>query len=390
MKLFDTDPISIYQKGLENDIYVDEKAFIETNLKEFVNYKVFKPYKMAAKVKQKPKLYGVIFGLVSSCWFLLNFLYQTKVFLSVVSKFQWKRAQSFRGGKLLIVATPRALDQIDKVQNQNNVPQEYLFLGTCKGIAHKKNHGIYQYLDFSVLVTHFFTSLFLYKRLKLKGVDKLQTLTCQDWLHSFSVLEQIDRESEVWFANHYDRWAILFSYLNCKSKVLLQHGIVNSSSTPPNKLQGVSAVHLISEDQKQFIKGHFVANAFQAYTLKGTLTLSNVVAKDKLRVLIVGNIGMYAGNEQKIISSLSQKPVHLLLKPHPVLSFEDYLVWKKQYNYHFIEDKEVFPDVDLVVSYESTVGVEYAQKDIDVIYYNEKSVDEIIEIILKRAHSNGG
>jgi hypothetical protein len=388
MKPFDDDFVSVYKKGIENEIYVDNKGFLETNLNDFINYKVFKPYKMAAAVKKRPKIYRIIFALISSCWFILNLLYQTKVFLVIMFKTPWKKARSFNPRKLLIVATPRAMDQIKKVENQNIVPNEYLFLGVCRSMVHKKNLGMYQYLSLSIIIKHYFTSIFLYKKLQLKGIDKLQTLTCQDWLQSYTVLKQVDSKSEIWFANHYDRWAILFSSLKSKTKVLLQHGIVNSSSKPPNMIKGISSAHLISEKQKKFVLNHFVANDFKTYTLKSQLKCSNIVTKDKFRVLIVGNIGMYASNEEKIISFLNKKPVHLILKPHPVLSFRDYLTWKKQYNYHFIEDKDVFPEVDLVVSYESTVGLEYAQKGIEVIYYNDKSVEEIITAISNKASTH--
>jgi hypothetical protein len=381
MSKFELNKTEIYFKGLQNDIWADDKAFIDTNLNKHVSYRVFKPYKLANKVKKRPKLFSLFFFLVIKNWFLINFIIQTKIFLSIILKFQFFRSINFNAKQTLIVATVRALDQIKKIKDQTTIPKDFLFFGTCKGVSHPGNKGIYRYLNFRILVSSYFSSLFIYKKLKLKGVDKMQTIFSQDWLHTYSILNKSENLQEIWFANHYDRWAILFSDFNCTKKVFIQHGLLNKDTNPPNLISKVNYGYLIHENQKKFIVDSVIKSDFNFETLKPSLILSEKGINDKFNVLIVGHATLHLENEYNLVRNLDKSKINLFLKPHPILTFESYIIWKDKHSYTLIEDPTFFPKVDLVISYESTLGLEYSQLGIDVIYYQEYSVQEIISII---------
>lgn len=381
MNKFDLSKTKLYFAGLQNDIWTDDKAFVDTNLNKHVSYRVFKPYKVANKVKKRPKFFKLLFQLITNSWFLINFIIQTKIFVSILLKFKFLNPKNLDAKKILIVATQRALDQVKKIEDQTSIPNDFLFLGTCKGISNPKNMGIYKYLNLEILFSSYFNSLFLYKKLKMRGVDKLQTIFSQDWLHSYSILNNSNYLEEIWFANHYDRWAVLFDSFKCSKKVLVQHGILNKQTKPPHLLRKINYAYLIHESQKKFIVGSVIKSDFDFETLKPSLILSEKGINDKFNVLIVGHATLYLENEYNLVRNLDKSKINLFLKPHPILTFESYIKWKDKHSYTLIEDPTFFPKVDLVISYESTLGLEYSQLGIDVIYYQEYSVQEIISII---------
>lgn len=383
---FNLNKIDIYYKGLQNEVWIDDKAFYDTNLNNHVSYRVFKPNRVSNKVKKRPKLFKLLFFLATNFWFPINFFIQTKIFIGVLLKFKFFYSTRFKNKKVLIVATRRALDQIEKIKNQKLIPDDFLFFGTCKDIEHPKNKGIYHHLNLIDLLKAYFFSVFLYKKLKIKGIDKMHTIFSQDWLHSYIILNKSEYLEEIWFANHFDRWALLFNHYNCKKKVLIQHGILNEFTNPPNLIDKINYAYLIHKNQKDLFTKSVIKNNFNFETLNPNLVLTNLANSEKLNVLIIGNIGLYIDYEYALISKLEKSEVNLFLKPHPVLTNENYLKWKEKYSFTLIEDSTFFPKVDLVVSYESTLGLEYSQLKIDVLYYKKYSVENIISIINSKSY----
>ncbi len=375
----------VFHKAVLNEVYVDTEAFFETKLDAITRYKIFRPYKLADKVRKRPFAYVTIFRFINFLWPFINLLLQSSNLVkAIVANLKVNKADKLNR-RIVVVATPRLLDQLEKVPNQEDIPNQYLFIGACKNIKHKKNVNFYSYLCLGDIFWAFTKSVVLPFTTALKTNQKIQLMVSFDWFLSFRIFETNKQIKEIWFGNHFDRWAVLVESLEAKVKILVQHGIENGLWSPPSKLSTISKAYLIDENQKQHFINKIIANDFTSEILISSLKLTAEFDESKYRVLIVGNSGVHISDETQLIKNLQSKRIELILKPHPVLSKQPYYELKKEFNYNLIEKKTLFPIVDLVISYDSTLAVEYEQKSVDVIYYSQYSIAEIIPLVFLRS-----
>ena len=84
-------------------------------------------------------------------------------------------------------------------------------------------------------------------------------------------------------------------------------------------------------------------------------------------VLLIGCVIHFKEIEAEIIKKYSiDKKYKLYVKPHPCFSMAFYEELIKKYNFTIIKDRNYFPDVDCVISYDSTLAYEYQLQNIEV------------------------
>lgn len=378
----------IYNRAIQNEIYVDKLAFIETNLVSIINYTVIRPYVTQKFIKKHPILFKFIFWVVSKTWLFWNSLLQTILFFKFIIKKIFARTKKIdQEDKLVFAATPRLFDQIKKIKNQSEVPNKTLVIGKA---VNKRDAS----LSFEVTEVCSYRDIFkayifsLIAPVKLRDLlidnENLQTYNSFEWFLINCFLTRQKGIKEIWFANHFDRWAILFDNLKIERKIIVQHGIENGKLIPPVMLKSITKAYLIKADQKPFFVGKIIENDFEFEELKSEIKLTEIFCQDKLRVLIVGNASIHSVEERFLIQHLSSLNIHFCLKPHPVLSQNFYTELKQDTDFLLIADKNTFPVVDVVISYESTLGLEYELEGVKVLYYADNTVDEIIQY-LKRS-----
>lgn len=377
----------VYSQALQNEIYVDEVAFVETELSKFVNYNVIRPYITQKYIKKYPLLFKYLFNIISKTWIFWNTLIHTFLFLKHISKKTITKSKLIYDSKLILAATPRLFDQLEKVKNQSDLPSNGLVIGKRVKVRSCRSYftidEVCSYNDIFKAYKHSLLSPIKLNSI-LKGTNNLQTYNAFDWFLIYNYLDRQNQIQEVWFGNHFDRWAVLFDNLSIKTKIIVQHGIENGNLTPPILLSTISKVHLIRINQKEYFIGKIIKNEFEFEELISKIQFVDVFLKDRLRVLIVGNCALYSEEESILVKSLSKMQLYFCLKPHPVLSQVFYAELKKKTEFLLLSERDVFPDVDLVISYESTLGLEYEIEGVEVLYYADYKVEEIIQNIQNR------
>ena len=88
--------------------------------------------------------------------------------------------------------------------------------------------------------------------------------------------------------------------------------------------------------------------------------------------------------EKKIIQDLSKRNVNLYIKPHPLdKNIEDYKSLLKDNRFVILEIND-YPEVDVVISYESTLADEYENNGVVVLRYTDDFFDkEYLELCEK-------
>ena len=183
------------------------------------------------------------------------------------------------------------------------------------------------------------------------------------------------------FHNQIDRWAMLFS--NAKNNIFIQHGKIEESAKFI-KINAPKKAYYLNESQKKVLDVVLFKDIPIEYDFRPHLKFTNsekLINNHKKNVLIVSGLD-FLDEEIPIIKKISKKNINIYLKPHPKdKSLSRYEELKNLYDI-IILDKDEFPNVDVVVSYNSTLAYEYEDAGVQVIRYDLlKDINTIMNLI---------
>lgn len=270
---------------------------------------------------------------------------------------------------------------------------------------------IYNILTIKILFRTLFDSIYVNILMFVRfGYNSLFFgLSAFHWFLLFNSLNSIDPSVEIVMCNQKDRWAILLDMLNTKKKTIVQHGTnilkylpnnkiksyyVYDENTKlyymnmPYKLKNISHLYAFNELEAKYIllgeqKSHPTIE-YIGYRLK----LSDVQCTGK-SILIIGEYTNYSDIETRLIEYFDNTIYKIFLKSHPLVDpivYEDLL---SRYNFTLLTGK-IYPRVDIVFSYNSTLALEYESFNIPVVYYDYIFDDnnEINDDKIKKTMSN--
>lgn len=257
--------------------------------------------------------------------------------------------------------------------------------------------GIESVSSWRIMVISFFNSVCsLFVFIRKKGISSVVYLfTAFDYFLLYNSLDSIEYIDELIISNQKDRWAYMIGTLRHKNKTIVQHGTVLAKGVPsqymfrfveysvcdklfylnmPYKLSGfnkiISFSHLeykymlLSEHQ---VQRDNIVNENVGYNL----SLTNLFDDNKINILIIGNSNQRSFEEEQLIEFfVHNADYRLLLKPHPVFPKTVYKKYSNIDNFYLM-DNEVFPVVHFVISYYSTLALEYECAGIKVVYYDD-------------------
>lgn len=220
------------------------------------------------------------------------------------------------------------------------------------------------------------------------------------WLVTDTALRKTPKDVELLFSNNIDRIAILIDNLPHKKKSLVQHGCLHFYHSPSGderfsynkeygfwtwncifKFKSLTRMYCYSEKDKQ---AYQISNmsCTPEYIIIGT-PFKPSFKPDGKSILIVADPSIYLKEEEYIIKSMQSYDVRIYLKNHPAQSDKYYDTLREKYQFIFLpgSTKEL-PDVDIVISYDSTLAYDYEANGTKVLYYYNIELEKI-NIILE-------
>lgn len=213
-----------------------------------------------------------------------------------------------------------------------------------------------------------------------------RSYTAFEFYLTYYAVSKFPVETELVFANHIDRWAIVFDACPQTKKILVQHGIETKTANWPVKLNTVTTLYAFNDEL-----GHDVTKALLTYEpeyrfMKPTIELVDEEEDKNFKVLIVCHPAAMRDREEYLISHLQESNITVYAKTHyttPDLSFYEELA--KRYNYHLITTK-MFPKVNTLISYRSTLVSEYEICGIpSLMYADYKTLNDIVAEVKRQA-----
>lgn len=243
--------------------------------------------------------------------------------------------------------------------------------------------------------------LYFYLCFKKGFAYSLEVNGCFDWLLNYWTLQSINADAVLYFAQQYDPSIIYIDKAPQKRKIHVQHGTMILkhnlfgikypimqyiekydcwTMNSPYKMSSVEMVYAFTEAEftaecKSIFK-NIPFSSIVGYNLRRENLME--VNRAKKSVLIVGFYKAYSDIEESLIQSLQKLDVDIYLKNHPTDLVEWYDEMKMKYEFDLL-DGNSFPKTDIVLSYDSTLALEYEALGIDVIYYHVEPINSVIE-----------
>lgn len=214
-----------------------------------------------------------------------------------------------------------------------------------------------------------------------------QSYAVMSWMMTWFTLIKL-KPSKIYTSEHHDRWAVLIdSYVGLSSTQqkcnfsLVQHGKeyeqtyvkmeeISAEEGLPYRLRNVNKLYLYDKNQLMIFKDRILSksNCVDLEVIYISAKLGLVALDLEVKsILIVGHSFCEAIHTKLYQDFLKFKKFKVFYKPHPTViasNFAKSLAWE------YIEDKNYFPRVDLVISYPSTLVDEYEAEGVKVIVHD--------------------
>lgn len=389
MRKYDT-----YRRALEN-----EYAFAAQYRDSIRGYKIDARLPNPPKIQRIPDagqfLLERVARVARSTWWYI--CYPGAVVLSFVVALVWwldakrySRPRGF-GGRVGVVLTHRLPEVVNRLEGSDTVdiyltaPWVSVEKRQMSGTPTVRFAGLISPSDlFGALADCVAVVSYLKGKLTSRE-QRLFTYSAYRWFLAWRVLSvALQSANEVWFANHYDRWALLLDGLplNDTKRCMLQHGLVEHGPVP-ERLDNVDVLYCYDEGAKSRLYSSVLACSPKVRHLPAAIQTDELPAKysDYFTVLIVGqplDPEAEVALAQTIRATIPE--VWVLIKPHPVYPKKPYQGASRE-RITVIEDDNWYPDVDLVVYSRSTLGYEYESSGFDTVRSPNLNVEDVLASI---------
>lgn len=245
----------------------------------------------------------------------------------------------------------------------------------CELINSITSKEILEIYYYSLLFSCFF--YFKYR----KSDTLFRVYSCFDFFITMLFIEKMDNSNSILCTETFSRWAYMMSDQKHK-KIFLQHGMIGDGIHFLKKVGNPDVGYFINDNQKRNCCVSLFTNVPESHIMDG-LTFSNddiLLKNGKTNILIVCRYSEF--EKETMIARIITKAgdYNLYLKPHPLHSRDKYENLAKELGFVLLE-KNAYPKVDVVISYKSTLALEYADAGIEVIRHDEVGINEIIKVV---------
>ncbi len=213
----------------------------------------------------------------------------------------------------------------------------------------------------------------------------LQTYTAWRWFFARLAIDKLP--GPLLMVEHFDRWAVAADSSAWATRLhrpdrrltLMQHGSVNAD-TPARtlgvslrtRLRSVSRLHVYSSADEAIFRREVLSEQLGQRGLDvsyfhSMITLTQLADVARPSLLFVGH-PLCAHAQMSLMSGLQQaRPgLQVFYKPHPTIGAAKQL---SSFPWTLVHGRTVFPAVDLILSYPSTMVGEYAALGIDAVVH---------------------
>lgn len=225
----------------------------------------------------------------------------------------------------------------------------------------------------------------------------LQTYTAVPWFLGRIALSRLDADFVM--AEHFDRWAVLVDMTVRAGRrngrpgrklTLVQHGYIGAIGegtehfVPPCKLSAVTTIYVYDDAADRMFRSvvlsSHAANGVMTHLFRPLITLTLIANDESPRVLFVGH-PLCAELQLSVLDRLQGRAINFFYKPHPLAGLPASC---RNRSWKIIDDNTLFPVVDLVVSYRSTLVSEYENVGIpSVIHDLTNRTNECSDVVAK-------
>lgn len=195
-------------------------------------------------------------------------------------------------------------------------------------------------------------------------------------------LNNIPTETTLYFSNQVDRWIVLLDKSKQSKKVLIQHGLSLFDIPRRYRFSNVETLYAFNEENVYSLLKSFFRKSPKNTCLFSDCKLNLFSVKNKFSILIISYSPFYLAQEEMLIKCFCNQGLSVYVKIHPNLKGDVFNLLLKKYSFNLIEDDK-FPDVDVVVSYKSTLALEYELLGKKVLYHTDMDLLRLIDDVIK-------
>ena len=250
-----------------------------------------------------------------------------------------------------------------------------------------KRTSMFTGIDFKDILKSYYYSfkmIFLIKKKYNKRDFLFRAYSSFEYFLCFIYIKKNDKSNKYYFDALYDRWAYLFGDIPHETH-FIQHGVINDK-VKFKRIGKVNYAYYINEKQKNICEKILFKNIPVAFYRKNTNLggVSKLLNNGKKNILLICNIAFF-DKEKEIIKDLSNININLYVKPHPTNSHHPYENLMLLNNFILLQKNDL-PKVDFVISYFSTLAIEYESIGVEVLMYDDElfqyKLDNLININL--------
>lgn len=212
---------------------------------------------------------------------------------------------------------------------------------------------------------------------------------------SFEGVSSLDHPKSLYITDHFDRWAVLFDHLKALSYFnsfsVIQHGILTINSVDDfkinlyYKLNNVDFLYYFDNASLEVFKAKVISVDCIPVFIRFSNCVSLVDFDVKVfSILFVGSPICYKfqlGLMRKINEDFPL--FSLFYKPHPT-DLISHQGLQDSFNSLTVVDGDVFPKVNIVVSYPSSLAYQYSELGIPVVFHElDSGIDAVNECLNK-------
>jgi hypothetical protein len=391
-----------YLRAMRNEIAVDLQYFKLAKLDPVCYGKFPRPSRWIATTKRFAFISRLVYRISLPIWYMLGpllFSYQCQ---SVRAKWQKKETFKFDEGGQVLAFNVRVLDIVN-ARNIDPFPRQWIvtpWLPLSTLPAGVEVLSIATILNEADIKRSLMLATLAHRVLqKRRGMSEWGLQSYNAWRWFFVRLAVDKLPGPLHMVEHFDRWAVLVdgsishsrSNKQIRNLKVIQHGALNADRSPkglgfrlPTRLRAVNHFRAYSTADVEVFKAEILSprcfyNDFSFSFYKPSIKLTDLANLDNSpSVLFVGHPLCETAHSVFLTALIQKYSCQVFYKPHPANPASSYI---KAFPWTVVQGRSLFPRVDLLISYPSTLVSEYATHNIPAIVH---SVDVSEAALLER------